>query len=129
MKRAIFTNKAPAAIGPYSQAIRVGNFIFVAAQIANDPKTAELITGGIEKQTKQVLENIKAVLKEAGSSMDDVVKTTCFLADIKDFPMFNQVYARYFKTPYPARATIEAAALPKGAKVEIEVIAFIDNDK
>jgi 2-iminobutanoate/2-iminopropanoate deaminase len=124
MPDAISTRHAPKAIGPYSQAIRANGFIFVSGQIAIDPDTNQFAGGDIAEQTKRVLENLKAIIEAAGSSLDRVVKTTVYLEDIADFPVMNDVYARYFPGTPPARATIEAAALPRGARVEIELIAL-----
>ena len=119
----IETKDAPAAIGPYSQAIVVGNFIYTSGQIPIDPKTGDLVSGGIEEQTAQVIRNLSAVLEEAGSDLEKVIKTTCFLQNISDFEKFNAVYERYF-TGMPARSCVEVSALPKGALVEIEVVAL-----
>ena len=116
------TQNAPKAIGPYSQAIVSGNLIFTSGQIPLDPKTGEIVEGGIKEQTKQACENLREVLIAAGSSLENVVKTTCFLANIADFAQFNDVYAQFFTTN-PARSCFEVAALPKNALVEIEVIA------
>ncbi len=116
------TQNAPKAIGPYSQAIVSGNLIFTSGQIPLDPKTGEIVAGGIKEQTKQACENLREVLIAAGSSLENVVKTTCFLANIADFAQFNDVYAQFFTTN-PARSCFEVAALPKNALVEIEVIA------
>ncbi|MCR5218062.1 RidA family protein [Treponema sp.] len=118
----IFTDKAPAAIGPYSQAIKSGSFIFTSGQIPLIPATGELCQGTIEEQTHQVCKNLSEVLKAAGSSMDKVVKTTCFLKNISDFAAFNKVYEEYFLSK-PARSCFEVAALPKGALLEVEVTA------
>lgn len=120
----IETKNAPAAIGPYSQAIEVRNFIFTSGQIPIDPHTGNLVSGRIEEQTTQVIKNLSAVLEEAGSNLDRVIKTTCFLNSIGDFAKFNAVYEKYF-TGKPARSCVEVSALPKGALVEIEVIALI----
>ncbi len=120
----IETVKAPAAIGPYSQAIKSGNLVITSGQIPIDPKTGELTGEDISAQTEQVIKNLSEVLKEAGCGLENVVKTTCFLKDMKDFAKFNEVYAKYF-TGRPARSCVEVAALPKGALVEIEVIAEI----
>lgn len=125
-KKAISSAKAPKAVGPYSQAIEVGGLIFCSGQIHIDPKTNELVDGPIEELTKVVLNNLKAVLKEAGADMDHVMKTTIYLADINDFVKVNEVYASFFKEPYPTRATVQVAKLPKGAKVEIEAIAYVN---
>lgn len=125
-KSAISTADAPAAIGPYSQAIRVGDMLFTSGQIPLDPKTGEFVPGGITEQTTQVLENLKAVLTEAGLDFAHVVKTTCFLKSMADFAAMNAVYARYFAPEGvipPARSTVQVAALPKDALVEIELIA------
>ncbi|MEO0226109.1 MAG: RidA family protein [candidate division WOR-3 bacterium] len=126
MKRSeIFkTDKAPAAIGPYSQAVGFGQFIFTAGQIGLDPKTGTLVQGGIENQTRQVLENIKAVIEGAGSSLEKVLKTTIYLKNLDDFAKVNEIYARYFSKEPPARSTVEVANLPKGALIEIEAIAY-----
>lgn len=122
--KTIETKNAPEAIGPYSQAKKVGNLIFTSGQIAIDPKTNKLIEGDIEIQTKQVLENLKAVLEAAGSSLDNAVKVTVFLADMNDFGKMNAVYAEYFKNK-PARSTVQAARLPKDVRIEIDAIAVI----
>ena len=123
MKKIIATTNAPAAIGPYSQAIDCGSFLVTSGQVPFDPKTGEFVPGGIQEQTRQVLTNVKAILEAAGSGFDKVVKTTCFLADIADFAAFNEVYARYFtEGQYPARSAVEVGALPRGALVEIETI-------
>ena len=123
MKTVISTTNAPAAIGPYSQAIRVGNIIFTSGQIPIDPATGSFVEGGIKEQTRQSLLNVKAILNEAGTTMDHVIKTTVFMADMNDFAEMNSVYAEFFNTPYPARSAVAVKALPKGALVEIEVIA------
>ncbi len=124
MKKAISTDKAPKAIGPYSQAVEIGGLVFCSGQLAIDPKTNAFEDKTTEVQAKMVLTNLQAVVKEAGSSMDQVVKTTIYLTDMADFPKVNEVYGSFFKEPYPARATVQVAALPKGAKVEIEAIAY-----
>lgn len=124
MREIIKTSNAPAAIGPYSQAVRAAGFIFVSGQIPIDPQTGEFVPGGIAEQTEQVLRNLRAVLEAAGSSLAQVVKTTVFLADMNDFAAMNEVYARYFSEEAPARATVQAARLPRDARVEIEVIAL-----
>ena len=118
----IHTENAPAAIGPYSQAISTGNFVFTSGQIALDPQTGAMVEGGVKEQADRVCKNLSAVLLAAGSSLDKVIKTTCFLSDMADFTEFNEVYAAYF-TNKPARSCVAAKALPKGALVEIEVIA------
>ncbi|MCR5124040.1 MAG: RidA family protein [Treponema sp.] len=120
--KAIHTENAPAAIGPYSQAVESGNLVFTSGQIPLDPKSGNIVSGGIKEQTKQACENLKAVLEAAGSSLEKAVKTTCFLKSISDFADFNEVYAGYF-TGKPARSCFEVGALPKGALVEIEVVA------
>ena len=124
--KAIKTDQAPAAIGPYSQAIMSGKMLFTAGQIPLDPATGTLISGDIEAQTERVMQNLQAILTEAGSSFDRVVKTTCFLADLDHFQRFNAVYARYFGDTPPARSTIQAGRLPAGALVEVECIAECD---
>lgn len=123
MKKEIATTKAPAALGPYSQAIEANGMLFVSGQIPIVPATGALVVGDIKAQTRQSMENIAAILAEAGYTFDNVVKTTCLLADINDFAAFNQVYGEYFGTAAPARATFAVKALPKGALVEVEVIA------
>ena len=126
MKREVIaTKKAPGAVGPYSQAIRVGDFVFTAGQLAFDPATGKLVEGGIEEQTRQVLRNIAAVLEAAGSSLDEVVKTTVFLKDMGDFKAMNEVYASFFANQPPARSTVEVANLIPGALVEIDAIAVV----
>jgi 2-iminobutanoate/2-iminopropanoate deaminase len=126
MKREVIaTKKAPAAVGPYSQAIRVGDFVFTAGQLALDPATGKLVEGAIEEQTRQVLTNIAAVLEAAGSSLDKVVKTTVFLEDMGDFRAMNEVYGEFFADEPPARSTVEVAFLPLGAQVEIDAIAVV----
>jgi 2-iminobutanoate/2-iminopropanoate deaminase len=124
IKETVFTEAAPKAIGPYSQAIKVGGFIFTAGQGGMDPKTGEIVTGGIEAETRQVLTNIKNILEAAGSSMDLVVKTTVYLRDMQDFAAMNGVYATFFPTNPPARTTVQAAALPRGIAVEIDTVAI-----
>jgi 2-iminobutanoate/2-iminopropanoate deaminase len=124
-KKVIQTEKAPRAIGPYSQAIRAGNFLFLSGQIPLDPKTGELVRGDIRQQTQQVLENIKGVLESQKLGMEDVVKVTIFLKNIGDFNQVNEVYGAYFPSSPPARSTIGVAALPRDADIEIEAIALI----
>ena len=121
----IHTEQAPAAIGPYSQAVRANGLIFTSGQIALDPATGEVIKGGIREQTTRICENLKAVLSAAGSSPEKAVKTTCFLADMNDFAAFNEVYGQYF-TQKPARSCVAVKALPKGVLAEVEVIALAD---
>lgn len=119
------TSNAPGAIGPYSQAIKVGEFVYTSGQVAIDPATGELIGGGIAEQTERVLKNVAAVLEAAGSSLDQVVKTLVFLADMNDFSAMNEVYGKFFGEAPPARSTVQAARLPKDARVEIEAVALI----
>lgn len=119
----ISTNNAPAAIGPYSQGLRSGNMVFVSGQIPVDPATGMMVEG-IEAQAKQALTNLKGVLAAAGLGMDKVIKTTVFLADLKDFPVVNGIYETFFEAPYPARSCVQVAGIPKGALVEIECIAI-----
>ena len=121
-KKIINAENAPAAVGPYCHAVEAGNFVFTSGQIGLDPNTKELAEG-IEAQTKQVLENLKAVLKAAGLTLSDVIKTTVFLDDVSDFGVVNEIYETYFNDSKPARSCVEAGALPKGALIEIEVIA------
>jgi 2-iminobutanoate/2-iminopropanoate deaminase len=125
MKQEVKTDKAPKAIGPYSQGLVANGFVFCSGQIAFDPASGELNTGPVEEQARLVLNNLGAVLRAAGSSLDQVVKTTIFLQDMNDFNKVNQVYAEFFKTPFPARATVQVARLPRDAKVEIEAIALV----
>ena len=125
MKEIIATDLAPRAIGPYSQAVRAGNFVFASGQIPIDPATGEFVSGGIAAQTEQVLRNLSAVLAAAGSSLDQIVKTTVFLVDMNDFTAMNEVYGRFFGEHPPARATVQAARLPRDAKVEIEATAIL----
>jgi len=126
MKKEVKTDKAPQAIGPYSQGIVANGFIFCSGQIPIVPQTGELNTGSIEDQTRQVLKNVSAVLEAAGTSPDNVVKATVFLQDMNDFAAMNKVYAEFFKTPFPARAAVQVARLPRDVKVEIEVIAILN---
>jgi 2-iminobutanoate/2-iminopropanoate deaminase len=125
MKQEVKTEKAPKAIGPYSQAIMANGFVFASGQIPLDPATGELNSGTIEEQTRLVLKNLGAVLEAAGSSYDHVVKCTVFLQDMNDFSRMNQVYAEFFKAPFPARAAVQVARLPRGVKVEIEAIGLL----
>ena len=127
MKKIISTQEAPAALGPYSQAVRVGSTVYCAGQIPLDPKTGEIVSGGIDVQTRRVLDNITAVLKAEGLTFGDIVKTTIFLMDLGDFQKMNEIYGSYFKQAPPARSTVQVAGLPKGARVEIEVIAIADS--
>ena len=123
-KKIISTPKAPAAIGPYSQAIKVGNFIYTSGQISLDAETMEMVTGSIEIETEKVLQNLEAILMEDGLNLNHVIKTTVYLSDLGDFSKMNQVYENFFSDNKPARACVQVAALPKGAKVEIDAIAF-----
>ena len=120
---AVKTDRAPAAIGPYAQAVKAGGFVFVSGQIPLAPD-GSLVEGDIRVQTERVMENLKAVLEAAGSGLSRVVQTTCFLADMEDFPGFNEVYARYFTPPYPARATVAVKALPRGVRVAAACVAL-----
>ncbi len=123
-KEIITTEDAPKALGPYSAGIRAGNMVFTAGQVGIDPATGKLVEGGIEAQTRQVLRNVQAVLRAAGSELDRVVKTTVFIEDMNEFSKMNAIYAEFFKEKPPARSTVQVAALPLGAAVEIEAVAF-----
>ena len=125
MKKIIATDQAPAAIGPYSQATQYGNLLFVSGQIPIDPKTGDLVEGDIEVQAKQVLENLQAIIKAAGMTLQDVVKCSCFLKDMEDFVKFNAVYNRYFAESLPARETVEVGRLPKDVRVEVSAICGV----
>ncbi len=125
MRKAVATTNAPAAIGPYSQAVIAGGFLFVSGQIPLDPATGALVSGSIADETRRVFDNLKAILEAAGATFDNVVKTTVYLSDMADFSAMNDVYATYFSDPAPARATVQAAALPKGVRVEIDLIAAL----
>jgi len=124
-KKSIHTGQAPAAIGPYSQAVQVGEFVYTSGQIALDPETGEMLTGGIERETERVLQSLEAILIAAGLSLDAVVKTTVYLADLSHFGSMNQVYERFFRNNKPARACVQVAALPRGALVEIDAVAWV----
>ena len=126
MKTAVSSPKAPKAIGPYSAAIRTGQLLFVSGQIPLDPATGQMVDGDIAAQTRRVLDNVAALLDAGGRSFADVVRTTIFLADMNDFSTVNEIYGQYFSEPYPARATVQVARLPKDARVEIDVIATYD---
>ena len=128
-KKVIHTNKAPKAIGPYSQAIQAGNFLFLSGQIPLDPKTGELVKGDIRQQTQQILENIKGILESQKLGMENVVKSTIFLKDIGNFHQVNEVYSTYFPSSPPARSTVEVAKLPRDADIEIEAIALIYSER
>jgi 2-iminobutanoate/2-iminopropanoate deaminase len=125
VREAVSTSSAPAAIGPYSQAIRSGGLLFLSGQIPLDPATGQLVPGGIEPQTRQVFANIAAILAAAGTSFDHVVSATVYVADMNDFAKVNEIYATYFSAPAPARATVQVARLPKDSLVEIQVIATL----
>ena len=122
-KRIIQTELAPAAIGPYSQAIRIGDFLYTSGQIALDPKSGKFLSGEIKEETEQTLKNISAILQADGLELENVIKTTVYLSDLKDFLQMNQIYEKYFSKNKPARACVQVAALPKGAKIEIDAIA------
>lgn len=123
MKSAVSTDQAPKAIGPYSQAIRANGLVFASGQIALDPESGNVIEGGIREQTERVLRNLQAVVEAAGSTLEKAIKTTVFLADISEFAEMNEVYGRFFPQPPPARSTVEVSKLPRGVRVEIELIA------
>ena len=125
MKQIIKTDRAPQAIGAYSQALKINGFVYTSGQIALDPATGQLVGEGITEQTEQVLKNVTAVLEAAGTRLDQVIKTTVFLADMADFSAMNDVYAKFFVSEPPARSTVQAGGLPRDARVEIEVIAFV----
>ena len=127
VKDIVATDRAPRAIGPYSQAVRAGDLVFASGQIPIDPATGEFVAGGVAEQTEQVLRNLTAVFEAAGVGMNQIVKTTVFLADMDDFTAMNEVYGRFFGVEPPARATVQAARLPRDARVEIEAIAVIGN--
>jgi 2-iminobutanoate/2-iminopropanoate deaminase len=127
MKKIISTPEAPAAVGPYSQAVRAGSTIYCAGQIPLDPKTGQIVSSEISAQTRRVLDNIAAVLRSEGLTFEHIVKTTIFLIDLGDFQTVNEIYGSYFHKEPPARSTVQVAALPKGARVEIEVIAVTDD--
>lgn len=127
MKKIISTTDAPAAVGPYSQAVRVGSTVYCAGQIPLDPKSGQIVSGGIDVQTRRVMDNITAVLKAEGLNFDHIVKTTIFLMDLNDFQTVNEIYGSYFKQQPPARSTVQVSGLPKNARVEIEVIAVADS--
>ena len=122
-KKIVATPKAPAAIGPYSQAIRIGDFLYTSGQISLDPETMKMITGDIEMETEKVLKNIEAILKADGLDLNNIIKTTVYLTDLSEFTRMNQVYEKFFSETKPARACVQVTALPKGAKVEIDAIA------
>ncbi len=125
MPQAVSTQAAPAAIGPYSQAIRAGDFLFVSGQIPLDPATGALVDGDVRAQTRRVLENVSAIVAAAGASLDRVVKTTVYLVDMSDFPAMNEVYAGFFRAPAPARATVQVGRLPKDVRIEIDAVVHL----
>jgi 2-iminobutanoate/2-iminopropanoate deaminase len=125
-RKIVHTDQAPAAVGPYSQAVRAGKLVYTAGQIPMDPATGQLVEGDIQAQTRQALQNLQAVLEEAGSSLKRVVKTTVFLVDMGDFKAMNEIYAQFFTGKPPARSAVEVAALPVGASVEVEAVALVD---
>jgi len=127
VKTIVQTDKAPAAIGPYSQAVKAGGFVFLSGQVALDPASGQVVEGDVRAQTERVMKNLQAVLAAAGSSLAAVVKTTVFLADMNDFAAMNEVYGRFFSSDPPARATVQAARLPKDVQVEIDLIALAGN--
>ncbi len=127
MRQAISTPAAPQAVGPYSQAVRAGSFLFISGQIPIDPATGQLVAGDITAQTRRVMQNIGEILKAAGASFDQVVRTTVYLADLAEFPAMNDAYAPFFSSPAPARSTLQAARLPRDAKLEVDVIALLSN--
>jgi 2-iminobutanoate/2-iminopropanoate deaminase len=124
IREIVESKEAPAAIGPYSQAVKVGELVFASGQIPLDPKTGELVHGGIEEQVRQAIENLKVVLEAAGASLETTVKTTLFIVRMEDFPKINQVYAELFHDAHPARSCVAVSALPKGAQVEVEAVAI-----
>ena len=126
MKHAIATTDAPQAIGPYSQAVSAGQWLFCSGQIGLDPATGELVAGGVEAESQRVLDNLHSVLAAAGATLNSVVRTTIYLVDLGDFGRVNEIYARYFHAPFPARATVGVAALPRGARVEIDALAIVE---
>ena len=127
-KEEIKTERAPKAIGPYSQGVKIGRHLFLSGQIPIEPTSGEVLTGSVEAQTRQVLKNLQAVLEEAGATLNDVVKTTVYLRDLSAFAEMNSVYGEFFSAPYPARATVGVSALPKGSGVEIDAIAVIGDE-
>ena len=124
--KVVYTDKAPAAVGPYSQAVKTGNLLFCSGQIGLNPATGEMVGTTVAEQATQVMENVKALLENAGATFDNVVKTTCFIADMKEFGNFNEVYAQYFSNNKPARSCVAVKTLPKNVLCEVEVIAAVD---
>lgn len=125
MKQPISSDRAPAAIGPYSQAVKAGGFLFISGQIPVDPATGAVVQGDVAAQTERVLQSIRAIVDDSGGTLQDVVKTTVYLADMNDFAAMNEVYARYFRTEEPARATVEVSRLPKNVRIEIDAIVWL----
>jgi len=125
LREAVFTDKAPRPVGPYSQAVKAGNLLFVSGQIPLDPKTGELVRGDFRSAVERVMDNIKAIVEAAGATMDDIVKVTVYIRDISKFGEFNEVYSRYFRGPPPARVVVEVSGLPLNADVEVEAIAVL----
>ena len=125
MKEIVTTENAPKAIGPYSAGVKIGNFVYTAGQLGLDPQTGDFVEGGIAAETRQALQNLRAILEAAGASLENVVKTTVFLRDMNDFAAMNAVYAEFFTADFPARSAVQVARLPKDAAVEIEAVAFI----
>jgi 2-iminobutanoate/2-iminopropanoate deaminase len=123
----VATENAPKAIGPYSQAVIAGNLVYTSGQIPIDPLTGDIVAGGIDLQTRQVLENVRAILEASGSTLKNVIKSTVFIKNMNDFPIINKIYAEYFIEPYPARSCVEVAKLPKDVSIEIEVVAIIND--
>jgi 2-iminobutanoate/2-iminopropanoate deaminase len=128
-RTAVSTNQAPKAIGPYSQAIRAGELVFCSGQIGLDPTTGNLVSGGTAAETEQVMRNLQAVLAAAGCGLEQVVRTTIYLVDLNEFALVNDIYGRFLRQPYPARATVGVAALPRGARVEIDAIALLSDEQ
>jgi 2-iminobutanoate/2-iminopropanoate deaminase len=124
-KEQVITDRAPEAIGPYSQGVKIGRYVFLSGQIPIDPATGDLVTGSIAEQARQVLTNLKAVVEESGATMNDIVKTTVYITDILLFGDVNEVYADFFRKPYPARATVEVSGLPRGVDIEIDAVAVV----
>ncbi|MFA5713059.1 MAG: RidA family protein [Bacteroidales bacterium] len=124
MKKVISTKRAPEAVGPYSQAVVANGFIYISGQLPMDPKTGQFVEGGVKEQTEQVLKNVGEILKEGGYGFEDVLKSTVYLTDMKDFATMNEIYAQFFGEPYPARVAFAVVGLPKGALIEIDVVAY-----
>ena len=124
-KEQVITDRAPEAIGPYSQGVKIGRYVFLSGQIPIDPATGDLVTGSVAEQARQVLTNLKAVVEESGATMNDIVKTTVYITDILLFGDVNEVYADFFRKPYPARATVQVSGLPRGVDIEIDAVAVV----